>query len=67
MDRQAIEVALMAIGMIATLANFAMMLRVDKAVSDMRAEMAEARRTDEKGLREWVEQHFQRRVEAQRT
>jgi hypothetical protein len=56
-----------AIAMVAGLANFIMMLIVKRAVSDIKAFIAEARRTDEKELRQWVEDHFQRRVEAQRT
>jgi hypothetical protein len=65
MDRMP-EVALMAIGMVAALASFVMSLRVDKSVSDMRAELAEARRQDAADTREWVDNHFQRRLEGTR-
>jgi hypothetical protein len=64
MDRSMGEVILMAVGMIAALANFVMMLRMAAAVSGLRTEIAEARRMDTEAFHEWVEARFQRRLEA---
>ena len=56
------EVALGVVGLV----NMITALRIDKGLSDLRAQIADERRKDSEKVREWVEEHFQRRLETPR-